>query len=392
MTLRSVVIALALLAPGLGAGAPARAQSISAMANDLQALQVKIAAGDKAAYTAQAERIKAIGAAITAAKPDIWQSKTETDAAVIYLLSGGQPRPVALLLQSGAAPASETPLLRGVIAYILGNEAEARALLADIDPLKLDLRLAGQVAFAQSVLATAQDPKKAVALLDLARLLAPGGLVEEAALRREIALVAERRDTGRFTALARQYATRFGRSIYADRFLQGLAGDVMKADLIQDLPSYQKFHPFVSSLTPGERDQFLLTIARAEAVNGKFAVAGIASGEALQEAGSDSPEEARARLYEASAKILTPEYDNGVAELRSVAESKLDKRDQILLGAVRGIATYLREPPVETAGANGPPSADAQGGNDGVASTIALAESALNRTDGDLGAAGKGKP
>ncbi len=274
MKARRLVNALVLLTLAVGACAPASAQSISAMAADLQALQAQIASGDKSAYAAQPERLKAIGAAIAAAKPEVWQSKSETDAAVIYLLSGGQPRDIVQLLQSGAVPKSEIPLMRGAIAYIVGNEAEAKALLGGIDPRKLDLRLAGQVAFAQSVLETSRDAKKAIALLDLARLLAPGCLVEEAALRREVLLVGDQRDIDRVASLSRQYATRFGRSVYADNFLQGLAAAVLQAGLIEDLPSFQKFSVFVSSLTPDVRRGFLLTIARAEALNGKFAVAG----------------------------------------------------------------------------------------------------------------------
>jgi len=383
-----IASALVVLTLALGVAAPARAQSIAAMTRDLQTLQVRIAAGDKSAYAAQAERLKAIGAAIAVAKPDTWQTKSETDAAVLYLLSGGQPRDIVQLVESGAAPESERPLMRAAIAYVQGNDAQARSLMGDIEPTKLDLPLIGPVAFAQSVLATAGDPKKAIALLDTARLAAPGSLIEEAALRREIALVAEQRDIGRFTMLARQYATRFGRSIFAERFLQGLAGDVLKADDIEDLPSFQKLHAFVTSLTPDARAHFLLTIARAEAVNGKFAVAAVASGEALQETASDSADQARGRLYEASARILTPEYDNGVAELQSVAEARLDKQDQALLGAVRRIATFLREPPRETAGAGGA-GPSAEGGD--ASATIALAESALNRTAAMAGP-GKGNP
>jgi chemotaxis protein MotC len=388
MKLRTIARALVVLTLASSVAAPARAQSIATMTRDLQTLQVQIAAGDKSAYAAQAERLRAIGAAIAAAKPDVWQTKSETDAAVIYLLSGGQPRDIVQLLESGAAPQSETPLMRGAIAYVLGNDADARSLIGDIDPTKLDLPLTGPVAFAQSVLATAREPQRAIALLDIARLAAPGSLIEEAALRREIALVADQRDIGRFTMLARQYATRFGRSIYAERFLQGLAGDVVKGDLIEDLPSFQKLHAFVTSLTPDARAHFLLTIARAEAVNGKFGVAAVASGEALQEAPSDSPEQARGRLYEASARILTPEYDNGVAELQSIAEAKLDKQDQALLSAVRRVATFLREPPRETAGASGA-GPSTEGGD--ASATIALAEGALNRTAA-MTAAGKGDP
>ena len=72
---------------------------------------------------------------------------------MIYLLSGGRPRDIVQLLQSGAVPESETPLMRGALAYIVGNDKEARSLLDGVDPRTLDLRLAGQVAFAKSVLA-----------------------------------------------------------------------------------------------------------------------------------------------------------------------------------------------------------------------------------------------
>ncbi|HYA72511.1 MAG TPA: hypothetical protein VEF36_05090, partial [Roseiarcus sp.] len=239
------------------------------------------------------------------------------------------------------------------------------------------------------VIETSRDEKKAMALLDLARLLAPGGLVEEAALRREISLAGNQRDIDRFVSLSRQYATRFGSSVYADNFLQGLAAAALQASLIEDLPGFQKFSVLVSSLTPDIRRGFLLTIARAEALNGKFAIAGLASAEALREAPSDSADEARGRLYEASARILTPEYDDGVAELQRVAASKLDKRDQALLGAVRGVAAYLREPPgdADPEHVQAPPP---QGGNDEAAATIALAEAAISRAAALASVAEKG--
>jgi chemotaxis protein MotC len=361
------------------------------MTSALQALQAKIAGGDKAAYASQIEQLKAIGAAIEAAKPEVWQAKSETDAAVVYLLSGGRTGDITRLLQSGSVPQSETPLMRGALAYIVGDQAQASTLLGEFDPRSLDLRLAGQIAFVQSVLAAPHDPKKATALLDLARLLAPGGLVEEASLRREIALVADQHDIDRFTMLSRQYAMRFGRSVYADRFLQGLAYKALDAQLVRDVPSFQKFHSFVTSLTPRARSRFLLTVARAEAIDGKFAVASAAAGEALQEAPSDSVQEARGKLYQASARILTPEYDQGLVELQSVAEAKLDERDQSLLGAVRDVAARLRLPLSEPPDGS-PAPAGVKGGEDPAAATIALAEEALSRTAGDGGAAGKGNP
>lgn len=382
MTGRAFVRLAAAAAILIALGAAAPAQTISARTSDLQALQARIAAGDKAALASQAELIRSVGAAIVAAKPETWQSKRETDSVVIYLMSGGDPRDVARLIDSGAVPSAEIPVIRGALAYVLGNEAEAEKRLSVLDPRTLPLRLAGPIAFAQSVLATSHDPKKAIALLDIARLLAPGTLVEEAALRREAVLVADQHEVDRVALLARQYAARFGASVYAESFLQSFAGALAQSGAIDSSENFAKFRGFFAALAPEPRRGFLLGLARAATLGGRFDVAATAARAALEIASPDSPEEARGRLYEAMARILTPEYDAGLAELQSVAQAKLDRRDQELLLAGRTVATYLRQPPVET-GAPTPADAAAAAAadpNDQVAKTILVAEATLGRT------------
>jgi len=362
--------------------AAASAQSISDLTLDLQNLQARIAAGDKAAYASQADRISAVGAAIVAAKPEVWQSKRETDSAVIYLLSGGQPRDVVRLVESGAVPASEIPLMRGTLAYVLGNAAEAGKRLSGIDARRLPLRLAGPMAFAQSVIETSHDPAKAIELLDLARLLAPGTLVEEAALRREVILEADQHNVERVARLARQYASRFSASVYAEAFLQNLAGVLIQSGAIDSAENFSKFHPFFVTLAAEPRRGFLLGLARAAILNGRFEVVAMAAAAALDGVPSDSVDEARGKLYEATARILTPDYDAGLAELQSVVATRLERHDQELLVAARGVAAFLREPPAPSAP---PPAADvaamaSANPNDAVVQTIALAEAALGRT------------
>jgi chemotaxis protein MotC len=371
------------MAAALGGVGAASAQTISDLTSDLQNLQVRIAGGDKAAYASQAERISAVGAAIAAAKPEVWQSKHETDAAVIYLFSGGQPRDIVRLIESGVVPASEIPLMRGALAYVLGNEAEAEKRLAGIDARRVPLRLAGPLAFAQSVIETSRDPAKAIELLDLARLFAPGTLVEEAALRREVILEADQHKVERVARLARQYASRFGASVYAETFLQTLAGALAQSGAIDSPENFNKFRGFFAALAPDGRRAFLLGLARAAILNGRFEVAAIAAAAALDGAPPDSVEEARGKLYEAMARILTPDYDAGLAELQGVAQTRLDRHDQELLAAARGVAAFLRQPPV--ASAEPPPAAEvaamaSANPNDPAAQTIAVAEAALSRT------------
>jgi len=379
-------LTLALAAPGFAAD---RERTLSDMMSEVQRLQARMAVGDKTAYTEQQGRLRAIGAAISASKPETWKDKSETDAVADYILSGGQPREVARLLESGDVPSGEDSLLRGALAYTTGREREAEALLGDIDPKKTSLRLAGQLAYARSVLQTARNPRQAIVLLDLARLLAPGTLVEEAALRREILLVGDQRDGDRVVFLSRQYVTRFGHSIYAEDFIQGLAKATTRFGLGDEMASFRKFDLLLSLLSPDQRRLFLLTVAREQILNGKFEVAGAAARQALNDASPGSTDEARAKLFVASAKFVTEDYDAGVGALKAVDRAKLDKPDQDLRDAMVYSATHLRDPPTDAANAEADreervaaasfPDADRSQNADSASLTIERAERILGR-------------
>lgn len=314
---------------------------------ELQQAQLRMANGDKAAYAKQNDRLRAIGDAILAARPEIWKSKSETDAAAAYVLSGGQPRAIAKLLESGAVPKGEDPLLRGALAYAAGRSRDAESLLANIDPKTVSLKLGAQLAYAKSVLLTSKAPDQAIQLLDLARLLAPGSLVEEAALRREILLAGDRRDGDRMIFLARQYASRFPKSIFAENFISSLSSVSVRYGLIEDIANLRKFEALLGLVSPEQRHSFLLAIARNQTVNGKFEVAGEAANYVLSALPAGDPDETRARFYVAAAKILGDDYDAGITQLKALDKSKLDKADQALLPAVLHVARHLRDTPAD---------------------------------------------
>jgi hypothetical protein len=137
--------------------------------------------------------------------------------------------------------------------------------------------------------------------------------------------------------------------------------------------------------TDARRD-FLLTLARAAAVNGRFAAAAAAAGEALRTATPGGPEEARARLYLDAGRIFSDGYDAAAADLHAIAAARLDPSDAALLATARNVAAQLRAPPAVAAAGPGDATAN------GVGLTIGKGEEALRRT-ASLGAAtGDGAP
>ena len=317
---------------------------ISDLVMDVQRLQVRLALGDKAAYALSRDRIKEAGKAVAAAAPAAFKIPEERAAVVAYLLSGGQPRDVAGIVDRGDFPKEERDLLRGAVGYVGGRQAQAEALLP-FDPTKVSLRLGGQLAFAQSVLTTAKDARKALELLDLARLLAPGTLVEEAALRREILLVGDLRETSRVAFLARQYVERYGRSLYAGDFVASLARTAIRFDLCATPADLLRFSALLRLTAPEQARNFLLAVARAALPQGRFEVAWAAAADALNTAPAGSPDELKARLYQLAARFPALSEVDAIAAFSALPADKLAREDRALFKAAVFTHAWLYETP-----------------------------------------------
>jgi chemotaxis protein MotC len=350
---------------------------------NLQNRQAEIAQGDLAAYAAQPKLLREISEAFAATKPEVWKNTRAAHAAIVFALSGGQPRVVMHLIESGALSPDDEKMMKGALAYVLSREAEAQKFLGDIDPRSLDPALGGQIAFVQSVLLTRTDPKKAIALLDLARLLTPGGLVEEAALRREVFLIGDDvRDADKFATLAGQYLGRFSKSPYADHFQRSFTATVIRLRLAENVDNFPKLERMTDNLGADDRRAFFLTIARAALVGGKIPMADVAATKALSLAQADSGDEARGRLYQGAVRSLTDQYDSGLALLQAIDPKKLQKRDAALLAAARNVARRIREkPPTPST------SAPEMAADDPAVVAIQLAEAALSKSQNPTGEA-----
>ncbi len=301
----------------------------------LQSLQDEIAQGSTEALLAQRSIRARMDIDFVAAGASVWQDKRNAAAAVTYVLSGGAPAILKKMKSLTPPPAIDMNLLDGALAYVQGNQDEAERLLGGINAFDLLPSMGGQIALAQSALAVRTDSAKALRLLDVARLLAPGTLVEEAALRREIFVADQVGDGDKVLKLSRQYLERFRHSVYAGNFRNRFAAALSHMDLTKNPGQSQQIDDMLAAVEPAGRCQLFLTLALASVIKGNTVAAALAADRAASLAAPGSAEEVRAHLYRAAAGVGDAKtIDNAVADLKAVQKDALVASDQALYEVV----------------------------------------------------------
>lgn len=323
------------------------AQQPYELVRSLRVLQDRAAQGDSAAYGQQRRLSAQIAEQMLAAEPEVWTDPKNVRAAVIYALSGGEPRVLKALFGRRSLPGVEENLLNGALAYSEGRDADAAELLAAIDARSLEPNLGAHVALVQSVMIAAKDATKAMALLDDARLLSPGTLVEEAALRRQALAAAGVRDVNAFNLLASLYMRRFPNSVYANGFREQFAVEVAGDRYGQAPEQLAKLQAMLEGLDISGRRQAYLLIAHQAVIGGRVALARLAARHAVALTTEGSAEHTRSKIYEAAILIVTDDHDAGLAALTSIDRAMLDERDCELLDAAMAVAREVGRPLLE---------------------------------------------
>ncbi|PIT06200.1 chemotaxis protein, partial [Bradyrhizobium nitroreducens] len=318
------------------------------------AVQDGIASGDTAAHGSHIALIRQIGEKFLAADPAVWSNPQNSQAVVIYLLSGGAPQIVRKLPRDKMNV--DERLFNGALAYVEGRQEEAREQLKDVKPRTLSSGLGGQVALVQGALFARVEASLAIERLDDARLLLPGTLVEEAALRREILLVGQAEDFEKFEFLTLAYLRHYRNSIYAGDFWQRFSTGLTQSSLALDERRFARIAALLEQIDRGSRLKLYLVIARAAMVRGHLAVTRLAGERVLTLSADASADRERAHFFRGAARALADEYDGGLAELKAVDRSKLPERDLPLFNATVQLALDVRKPlPGESATATDKP-------------------------------------
>ncbi|MFK4509918.1 chemotaxis protein [Bradyrhizobium daqingense] len=384
--IRPFLRAVLLLLPLAGASAfaepsPPSAEQPYELVRALQAVQDGIANGDTAAHGSHIALIRQIGEKFLAADAGVWSSAQNGQAVVIYLLSGGAPQIVRKLPRDRMT--IDERLFNGALAYVEGRQDEARELLKDVKPRTLPSGLGGQVALVQGALFARSEASFAIERLDDARLLLPGTLVEEAALRREILLVGQAEDFDKFEFLTLAYIRHYRNSIYAGDFWQRFSTGLTQSSLALDERRFVRIATLLEQIDRADRLKLYLVIARAAMLRGRMAVTRLASERALMLSADASMDRERAHLFRGASRTLTDEYDGGLAELKALDRSKLPERDVPLLNAAVQLAIDIRKPFAagSAAAADKPPATPARLDLASSTATVARAQKQLGELE-----------
>jgi len=358
------------------------------LVRELQVFQDQVVLKSDKARAEQRERIANVAAQLATFDASAWADARNARAAVIYVLSGGDPRVLRKLFASGAPLGVDERLAKGALAYGERRDAEATELLEGIDVDALDRSVGGHVALVRALLVAKSDQRKAYALLDRARIVAPGTIVEEAALRRQAILAAKMDDLDSFEALSDQYFRRFSASIFARSFAHQFAEEAVSRRYSGNEKHMAKLEVLLRGMSPDMRRDACLALAEEGIAVANVDVVRLAGKMAALDAKAQPLDAVRLMLFEAAALIVTDDHEQGEMALRLVDRSKLGVREEALLDAALSVAREISRPPM--LGAATPEEAVSGEPPDAASSTVINdARRAIARADGLLNEASR---
>lgn len=321
------------------------------MVRSLQLVQDRIANGDHAALPMQRKLLELIDQRLRDAEPVLFADRRNLRGLLVYAMSGGNPATFARVVSRIHLEERDRLAATAILDYLRGNPGGARRGFSALDPSAAEPELGAFLALIKGSLAALDDSRPALAHLDLARLLAPGTLVEEAALRRTITLAAHLQDKTRFLRASDQYARRFLRSPYAGQFAEAfVAGVVAFAPAV----SGEEIDAIAHHMNLDQQRATYLRIARFAAIDGHKELSSFASGKAT--ALGEEKDDPRAALYSSMSSITSDTVEKVLGELRAIDRGKLSANDRRLLEAAETIAAGVLATPERASAAPEPSS------------------------------------
>jgi chemotaxis protein MotC len=313
----------------------------------LQFIQDSVVLGDHSAIEMQRYMLGAIDKRLRTAGIAQFEDPRNIDAALIYAMSGGNPETLDFLTSRDIEGNFDSRITDALRQYLNGKGALIVTNLVKTIPEYRNTRIGPYLYLILGNASSLQDPKAAMGYYDWARLMAPGTIIEEAALRRSVSLSMRAKTPDKGFVYSLSYARRFMTSPYASQF----------ADIFVELAVANFSEQTEGKITeilefmdrPRQREVYL-RIARRAAIAGLQPLARLAAerADALSDIADGKPK-ALASLYAGLVDVPSADILDAVKQMSNIAEEDLSPRDRALLQAAKAVAQeVLRAPDPES--------------------------------------------
>ena len=313
------------------------------MIRSLQYVQDSVVLGDHSAIEMQRFMLGAIDERLRAADASAFRDPRNVDAALVYVMSGGNPATLDFLADRDIEGNFDSRVTDALRQYLNGKGPLIVENLSKAAPEYKNSRVGPYLFLILGNATSQQDPIAAMKYYDWARLTAPGTIIEEAALRRSVSLAAEANDPGKGFRYALNYARRYLTSPYASQFADVF---VELAVAHFDEAAEQKVSEILAFMDGSRQREVYLRVARRAAIAGNQTLARLASKRAEELAGDGgSQSQVLASFYEGLAAVPSADVFSAAEALNAIPDEKLSPRDRALREAARAVADAVVRPP-----------------------------------------------
>lgn len=342
---------VAALCLALAAPAAPRAEDRPAAAppyllvRSLQTIQDKVIAGDIESLEIQRYLLAEIDRRLRGIDMAVFEDPRNVDAALIFAMSGGNPETLDILAERDVEGNFDNRVTSILRRYLSGRGATATRQLKEVVPEYRNTRIGPYLALIGANALMEGETDTALKFFDWARVEAPGTIVEEAALRRSLAITSQKGDAKRALPYARRYARRFMNSPYASQF----------ADIFVSLAIEQKealpppeIKAVLSLIERKRQREIYLRLGRRAAIDGDKQLAEFAAHEARRLSRSDDTGQlALAELYAGLVNVPTDGIEKVLKQLAEIPDASLSPKDRFLRDAAKVVAEEVLKPPGE---------------------------------------------
>ena len=313
----------------------------------LQFVQDSVVMGDHSAREMQKYLLETIDTTLRTADASIFEDSRNADAALAYIMSGGNPQTLDYLVARDVQGHFDSRVINILQKYFNGRGVQVEKIITDILPEYRNGVLGPYLMLIAGNIAVTRDPAASLVFFDDARLTAPGTIIEEAALRRSIIAMIQAKQPDKTLQYVRKYAVRFLHSPYASQF-----ADLFVGFVVESFGSVSKENvvEIADLMDPERAEEIYLRIARQASLRGQVELARFATDEAeeLTSKTGDTSRMPLSKLYSGLAGVPSDAVHSATDTLASIPNDELSPRDIALRDAAKTIAEQIVRVPADS--------------------------------------------